>query len=111
MNNREHIDKMTDNALNSLNDAGRATPKPYLLTRINARLNKEQETLWESAGRFIARPAVVICGLCLIIGINVSVIAFNNSSVSGISAAEQLATPDDFANNVATLYDIENNEP
>jgi len=112
MNNREHIDKLTDEALNSADGAMRATPRPYLMTRINARLQQETNSAWERAGRFIARPAVVIAGLSLIIGFNVLAIVFNNDTASQNTAtAEQQATPDEFSNTVATLYDIENNEP
>ena len=109
MNNKEQIDKMTNEALNSVDGAKRATAKPYLLTRINARLSKTQESAWEHAGRFIARPAVVIAGLCMVIGINILAITTNNATTSNNTAAEQQATPDEFSNTVATLYDIENN--
>lgn len=111
MNDNEYINKMTGEALQSVDDAKRAAPKPYLLTRINARLSNRTETAWERAGRFIARPAVVIAGLCMIIGINVSIIVLNNAPASSNAIAEPQATPDEFSTNIATLYDIENTEP
>jgi hypothetical protein len=111
MNNNEHIEQMSDDALNSVDGIARATAKPYLLTRINARMSNTPETAWERAGRFIARPAVVVAGLCLVIGINVITITVNRSVSSVNTVAEQQAAPDEFSNTVATLYDIENNEP
>lgn len=110
MNKQEHIDKMTDEALNSVDEANRATPRPYLFTRLSARMERRTESAWENAGRFIARPAVVIAGLCMVIAINALIIVFNNNTTSSNNTvAEQQATPDEFSNTVATLYDIENN--
>ena len=87
MNNKENIEKMIGDALNSVDGAGRAEPRPFLLTRINARLDRTTETAWERAGRFIARPVVVIAGLCLVIGINAAVVAYNNSTATDATMA------------------------
>jgi hypothetical protein len=114
MNNKEHIDKMVEEALNSVEGAGRAAPKPFLLTRINARLNATTETAWERAGRFIARPAIVIAGLCMVIGINALVVAYNNNSTAAdttMATNQQAVASDEFSTNIAKLYDIENTEP
>ncbi len=111
MNNQEHIDKMTEEALNSVDGVQRATAKPYLFTRLTARMERPTESAWENAGRFIARPVVVVAGLCTVIAINALIIVFNNNNTSSSNntVAEQQATPDEFSNTVATLYDIENN--
>ena len=112
MNKQEHINKMTEETLNSVDGAQRATAKPYLFTRLSARMGRQTESAWENAGRFIARPVVVVAGLCMIITTNALVIVFNNSNTTNNSTAtEQQATPDEFSNTVATLYDIENNDP
>ena len=114
MDNKEHIEKMIDEALDSLDGAGRAAPRPFLLTRINARMSRAQESSWERAGRFVARPAVVIAGLCMIIGVNALVVAYNNtnSTTSTNTVIDGLAsTTDEFSTSTATLYDIDNIEP
>ena len=82
MNNKEHIDKMTAAAL-------------------------------ERSGSFITRPVFVIAGLCLVLGINALVIAYNNNNTDSDSFVvnEQTVASDEFGTTVATLYDIENNEP
>ena len=109
---KEHIDKMTDEALESVEGAKRATPRPYLFTRLVARIEKGKESAWENAGRFIARPVVVVAGLCAIIAVNALVIAFNNSTpAAATSVAEQTAMQDEFSTSIASLYDIENTEP
>ena len=113
MNNKENIEKLIDEALSSVDGAGRATPRPFLLTRINARLSKTNENSWERAGRFIARPVVVIAGLCLIIAVNALVVSTNRSTADDTSniADQQSSTADEFSTTVATLYEIENTEP
>ena len=113
MDNKENIEKLIDEALSSADGAGRAIPKPFLLTRINARLNRATESNWERAGRFIARPVVVIAGLCLIIAVNVLVISTNRSTADDTTsvADQQSTTADEFSTTVTTLYEIENTEP
>ena len=112
MNKNEHINKMIEDALNSVDDVKRAEPKPFLLTRINVRMNRGTESVWEKASWLIARPAVAFTGLCLIILINVVVI-MNNDSESSFNATDQVAlnSTDEFSSTVATIYDIENNQP
>ena len=82
MNKKENINKLIEEALNSVDDVKRAEPKPFLLTRIHARMNKETESVWEKAGWFIGRPAVAFTGLCMIMLINAMVVMFNKPSDS-----------------------------
>jgi len=106
MKDNEDINQKIDAAFNSLNNIQRASPKPYLLTRINARLDKEVKSIWETIAIYISRPLVMVLGLCLIIIINVSVILTNKSS--SISAAERsVSSVDDEENNV-TFATIDN---
>lgn len=113
MNKKEHINKLIEEALGSLDNVNRATARPYLLTRINARMNKATGSVWEKAGWFIGRPAVAFTGLFMLILINLMVVVFNKPSAAATTAAEQPAqTPaDEFSYTVTTIYDIENNQP
>ena len=112
MNKQEQIDKLVDEALNSMDDAQRAAAKPYLLTRIHARMNKETGSVWEKAGWFITRPAVAFTGICLVVLINASVIFYNKSTtaVTNTDVAVQNTT-DEFSYTVSGIYDIENTQP
>ncbi len=112
MNNKEQINKLIEEALNSVDLIKQAEVKPYLLTRINARMNRETETAWEKAGRFIGRPAVAFTGLCMILLINAIVFMYNDSSTPA-SANEQVVqtAADEFSYTVATIYDFENSQP
>jgi hypothetical protein len=111
MDNNTHIDKLIEESLHSADGAGRATPRPFLLTRIMARMQRKKESAWDKAVNYITRPAFVIAGLCLVLGVNAMAIAFNNDDPSTAVAADQIASIDDFSTSVTTLYDIENNEP
>ena len=114
MENNNNINRLTDEALNSLDGAGRATAKPYLLTRINARMQNqnEKEGSWDSALKFISRPAVALAGLCLIIGINAMVVSYNYPGKVTTATEDQYVSVDEYSSSsIAVLKDIENIEP
>ena len=113
MNKNENIEKKIGDAMSSLDGVGRATPKPFLLTRINARMSRQTETGWERAGSFLARPVYVIAGLLLLIGLNTMAVLLNpKAETETTTASEQLnSSPDDYVASNTTLYEIENTEP
>ena len=112
MNRKENINKLIEEALGSVDAVTRATPKPYLLTRINAQMNKATESAWEKAGWFIGRPAVAFVGLCLVVLINVAVIMLNKNADANTTAEQTVQTQaDEFSYTVATIYDIDNTQP
>jgi hypothetical protein len=112
MNKQEQINKLVEQALNSMDDAQRATPRHFLLTRIHARMNKASDSAWEKAGWFITRPAVAFSGLCLIVVINAGVI-FNYKTTTQTATADVAVqnTADEFSYTVAGIYDTENTQP
>jgi hypothetical protein len=112
MNNNKNINRLVEDALESFDDAKRAEPKPYLLTRIHATMNKGKESLWEKTSWFIARPAVAFTGLCIILLVNAVVIISNKSTDSTTVAEQTVQTQgDEFSYTVATIYDTDNTQP
>jgi hypothetical protein len=113
MNKNEHIDKLVDDTLNSLDGAGRATPRAYLFTRLNARMQNNKEGIWDKTLRFVSRPAVAMAVLCLVICINALVVTRNYPGKATGSATEETsyASVYEYNNSVAVLDDIENTEP
>jgi hypothetical protein len=112
MNKKEQINQLIDEALASADSVRRAEAKPFLLTRIHARMNRQTESVWEKAGWFIGRPAVAFSGLLLVILINLAVLLFNNpadTAANGDVSAQ--SSPDEFSYSVATIYDTENTQP
>jgi len=112
MNKEEHINKLIEEIIGSADNVERAKPKPFLLTRINARLNRSNETIWEKVSWFIGRPSIAVTGLALLILVNSIAIVLNRTEPNTAST-EQFAqdSSDDFAYSDATIYDIENTEP
>lgn len=107
MGTNEHNNKKIDDAINSFDGAQKASPRPFLFTRLSARMYNAGESSWEKAGRVIARPAVVIAGLLLILAINAMVLFSNNKK---IDTTDQAYTTDAYNTTVATLYNFENGE-
>jgi hypothetical protein len=112
MNRNENISKLIDEALSSVDDIKRAGAKPFLLTRIHARMSNGTESVWEKAGWFISRPAVAFTGLCIIVLINIMVVMFNGTANSATVTEQVAQSPaDEFSYTVATIYDNENTQP
>ena len=111
MNKNEHINKLVDEALGSLDGAERAAPRPYLFTRLNARMQREPENSWDNVLKFISRPAIALAGLCLVITINALVVSSNYTGQTTTVAEEQYVSADEYNTSVAVLNDIENIEP
>ncbi len=112
MNSQEQINKQIEEALSSVDDAQRAEPRPYLLTRINARMSKSAGSVWEKAGWFIAKPVVALTVVCLVLLINTTVI-FLNKTETQIATTDVAVqnTADDFSYTVAGIYETENTQP
>ena len=94
--NDKNIEKQIEETINSFDNIQRVSPKPYLLTRINARLGRN---IWEKTAFFISRPSVMALGLSLVITINLTVILnssknkLNEYSITSISEEEEYAIP------------------
>lgn len=111
MNKQEKINKLVEEAMNSLDDAQRAEPKPYLLTRINARMDKGAASVWERASWLITRPAVAFTGLCMIVLLNVLVVMNKTSHTNNIAEQTVQNQSDYLSYSASTIYDIDNTQP
>ena len=111
---QKKIDQLVEETIGSLDGAGRAEAKPYLLTRVLARIQAEEavaDNIWTKAGAFLSRPSIALAGLLFIVLVNAAIIISNvnddrNNTVQQLSAAK-----DEFAINVISIYDTENMEP
>jgi hypothetical protein len=70
MKQRKDIEKRVEETLNSLDGIRRAEPQPWLFSRVKGRLMQEEKTGWGAIGSFLARPAIAIAGLCIILMLN-----------------------------------------
>lgn len=107
------INNKVNVTLESINEIAPASPKPFLLTRINAALNKEQvQSGWSYIAFYLKKPAVAAFGILLVLLVNIIVISTRHNSVERESITKSI-TPQkyDFAINVSVMYDSENQEP
>lgn len=110
MINDENINRQIEEVLNSFDGIKRASPKPYLLTRINARLGNQAKNFWDNAAIFMSRPVVMVLGLCLILTINLTVFLQNKSSANNTVAERTVNTvveEDEYSTTFATIDNIE----
>lgn len=114
MTDDKNIDKLVEDTLNSMDHHEKATPRPYLLTRINSRLlQKSGSTMWDHLTSIITKPSVAMAGLIFIIILNIFIISTNQSWESNIQPQQEtVADSQEFTIATTTaLYDIENIEP
>lgn len=90
MNRKDQIQEKVEQAMASLDHIQRATANPFLYTRIQAALEKEERGFWVNFSSFITKPAVAFATLVLIVSMN-SLVLFNNAepSVSASSGEEE----------------------
>ena len=105
-----NINNRVDAALNSLDDVKRATAKPYVLTRMNAKTQNSNSSIWDNALQFISKPMVALVCMLIIIAFNVLVISRNYNTSNTINE-EQAVTVDEYNANITALNYTENIEP
>jgi len=82
---KKDIEQKVQEALDSLDGIQRAEPQPYFYTRLIARLQKDEKTVWETMGSFLARPAVAVAGLFLILILNVTILLREDTGAGNLS--------------------------
>jgi hypothetical protein len=107
MTNRNNIEKLVNETLNSFDGIQKAEPKPFMFTRIMARMNRKDETVLEKIVSMVSRPVVAFATVILFLAIN----AFVLFSISGNSSSEEvqesaLVADSDYGLSVSSMYDI-----
>ena len=69
---KNRIDKLVEETLDSLEGMTRAKSNPFLFTRVEARL-KQGKSGWEQLTAYVSRPAVALAMLCMVILSNAGV--------------------------------------
>mgnify|MGYP000864621173 CR=1 FL=1 len=113
--NNEQLNKWIDETLNSLDGMQRANPKPYLFTRLTAKMQHKESRSWDNALRFLSRPAVAIASVLLVVAVNTMVFTMHqktgNTPATITNDDPQYAAIDGYNGSVSILRDIENIEP
>lgn len=108
MKNVQKINKV----LASLEGLERAAPASYLQTRLNARLQEQNPpNLWIRTGAVLSRPLVATCVLLIFIIANIFVLSSLDQITPPAAVQTTSASKYDFAINISSIYDFENQEP
>jgi hypothetical protein len=113
MKTKQQLEQQVEEALHALDGAEKAIPKPFLLTRIHARVHAKQETIWDKCLYFISRPAIAIIVVGIVIALNVLVVANGTKTEDAFTDEVQngfAADDEEVAANTLILYN-ENIEP
>lgn len=108
---QNNINKKIEETMHSIDGIDKAQPNPFFFTRLEARMEKENN-IWVKITSFVTRPLVAFACICLVIMINAFVIL--SSSLSTNTSTKQnteLATVDEYTQINTTLYDFENTKP
>ncbi len=112
---KENLDRLVQETIDSLDGAAKASPAPFLLTRIRAKMANSQQrsSAWERAGLLLTRPAVAFGVLATVILMNVYIVTSTVSNDNnGFTTQTMPAVSDDYSINAeSSLYDFENVQP
>lgn len=102
------IHKKIDEVMHSLDNINRASPRPFLFTRVEARMQNEKN-IWVKLSSFVARPVIAFTCICFVLIINtMAIFLLNNSGNSLTQQGNELATVDEYSQVSSTLYEFEN---
>lgn len=109
----DKLNSRIDLTMQSIDGIEKATPKPFLLTRLNATLtDTASDTIWSKIAYYFKKPGIAAFAILLLILINIVVIKNSNDTSDKDSVALRTGPQKyDFAINVSVVYDIENQEP
>lgn len=111
----ERFNKKIEEAMRSFDGIEKASPRPFFFTRLEARM-KNEKSIWEEISSFVAKPAIAIACICLVVMINVAVVfSSSNSSNQDTSSVFQqnneLATADEYNLVSSNFYEFVNTKP
>lgn len=107
--NKTDVQKKVDEVMDSLRNIERATPRPFLFTRMEARLYRQQSNGWERLSFMISRPVVAVSTLSLVLILNALAVVQGVSAVNDMPELTEMAATEDLS--VTSFYDIENVQP
>ena len=113
MEPKKTIEGKIERALESLEGMQRATPQPWFYTRVKARLQREEKTIWVSIGSFLSKPAVAMAGLGMILVLNIFVLFKQDKLQHATNVANQPVQLTDSESIIASnsSFDYENVQP
>jgi hypothetical protein len=110
MEERKMTSDRVEETLNSLDGLQKASPGPFFYTRVMARMETEQQNLWESVTAFLTRPYVIATVISFILLLNATAI-FRSDISESLSGQTDLSLVDEYQIASTSFYDYTNSEP
>ena len=110
MKTQSHIEKVNE-ILESLDGIKRAEPRPYFYTRLTARLQQKEKTLWETIGYYLSKPVLVAICLSFVLVFNAFILFRQDAdteSASSAPQAEQLMSDNEYVLASSSSFEYEN---
>ena len=111
MKDFKHIESQVEKTLRSIDAVKQASPGPFFFTRVQARLNRTDRTIWDKLSVLLSKPTVAIAGICLIIFVNTVTVLDIKETLPTLAEQSEPIYDDEYSMAVTSFYDIENTEP
>lgn len=113
MKESKNIESRIEAALNSLHEIQQASPGDFFYTRVMARLNRTELSLWDKIVSFVAQPAVAVAVFLAVVLSN-GIVIFNHQdqkSASIVSDITDRGVAEEYNQTFVAAYDPENMAP
>ena len=111
MEEKKDISSKIEKAINSLDGIQKASPDPFFITRMQARLQRENTNGWDAVVSFITRP--LVAAMCIIGILLINATAFyyqSNRQKIAVTEQTEIGYADEYNASSSYYYD-ENAEP
>lgn len=106
---KHELDNKIETALDSLDHVSRVGPGPFFYTRVVARLQRRDRTLWEKISGFISQPAVAFAVIALVVSLNTLAIFQSDRSPAAMEQTMNISSSDDAELDIIAFYDEDTN--
>ena len=110
MDKNTAIESNVEAVMNSLDGIQPASPGAFFYTRVQAKLHKEDKNIWNRISLLVARPAVAVTVVCLILLMNLLVLV-QQKATSPLADQTEQSYYDELNNTADNFYDFAINEP
>ncbi len=107
MKDPDNFNSWADDIYNSMDNAQRATPSPFLLTQVLHKQYAPSDNIWEKLMFWLTKPVIAISVLFFVIALNVLLI----SSSVNTQLKRSDYNNDIFYTSTTSIFDIDNITP
>lgn len=111
MQTGSHHEVNIDLILDSLDGIERAQPKPFLHTRVLARMDKNRSNPWVQTWNFISRPVVSFSFITCILIINLYTLFQRTEEQSQVREDTVASTSVDYESQFVSYYAVNDEQP